>query len=263
MIKNIRFFINDNEESIKYSKIVKEDFYKNGFNIVENKKFDLGIAIGGDGSFLRMIKKSKYDCNPYYIGINTGHLGFFQEVNVNEHNELIDEILNGKYKVVETILQKSIVKTNDKESLYHTLNEIRIEDLNRKLLQADIYVNGDLLENFAGDGLIISTSSGSTAHNLSYNGSIVDPDVDILQLTPLGPLDNKRFRSLRPSIIFKAEKTIELKPKNKNVKIFTDGNAHTYKDIVSISSVGNEKIKCLKLSHYSFTNKTYSKMINY
>ena len=74
MIKNIKLFINNNEKSIELAKLVRDKLNENGF-IIDDNNFDLGIAIGGDGSFLRMIKKNKFDSEPYYVGINSGHLG--------------------------------------------------------------------------------------------------------------------------------------------------------------------------------------------
>ena len=79
MIRNIKLFVNNNDESLEVSKLVKGKFLLSGFNI-SNDSFDLGIAIGGDGSFLRMVRSTNFDSNPYYIGINTGTLGFMQEV---------------------------------------------------------------------------------------------------------------------------------------------------------------------------------------
>ena len=154
MIKNIKFFINDNKESIKYGKIVKEDFYKNGFNIVDDNNYDLGVAIGGDGSFLRMIKDSNYNSEPCYIGINTGHLGFLQEVKVNEHNKLINEIKEGKYTYLgewknglrdgfgSLFLENEIKKAGGKS--VEVSAQVRIKDFYNKLgyvKQGEIYLD--------------------------------------------------------------------------------------------------------------------------
>ena len=261
MIKNIKFFINDNEESIKYGKIVKEDFYKNGFNIVDDNNYDLGVAIGGDGSFLRMIKDSNYNSEPCYIGINTGHLGFLQEVKVNEHNKLINEIKEGKYKIVKAIIQKILVKTNNEVKEFNSLNEILIRDKNLDLLKANIFINNDLLENIACDGIMISTPTGSTAYNLSYNGAIIYPPLEVLQITPIGAIDNKRFNCLRMPVVIPSNMEIDVKPVNSEIKLSIDGPHIDYDDVESISCTAEEKIKCLKFSHYSFTQKINEKFL--
>ena len=95
-MKSVRLFVNDNEESRNVSKIVKEKLEIANFQIVEDN-YDLAIAIGGDGSFLRMIKSTHFNENCLYIGINAGTLGFAQEVNVEEIDKFILDLKNQKF----------------------------------------------------------------------------------------------------------------------------------------------------------------------
>ena len=78
-IKRIKIFANKNDKSLSLKDEVANKLIENDFEIVDNN-FDLGIAIGGDGSFLRMIKDNNFDSDTYYIGINAGTLGFAQEL---------------------------------------------------------------------------------------------------------------------------------------------------------------------------------------
>ena len=261
MIKNVKFFVNNNLESIEYAKIVKDDFYKNGFNIVDTNRYDLGVAIGGDGSFLRMIRKANFNSKPYYVGINTGHLGFFQEVKVNEHYKLIKEIQEEKYKVVNTIIQKTTVKTKEKEKNFYSLNEIVVRDINLDLLTGKVLVDDDLLEEYAGDGILICTPSGSTAYNLSYHGAIVYPKLEVLQMTSMAAIDNKRYSTIGSPIIIESCQRFNIIPNNKGIKVTVDGINHNFKDVVVVTTTGEEKIKCLKFSHYSFTQKINEKLL--
>ena len=75
-INKVRLFVNNNIKSKNAEKIVKEYLIKEGFKITTEDDFDLGIAVGGDGSFLRMIKQSNFKNDALYVGINTGTLGF-------------------------------------------------------------------------------------------------------------------------------------------------------------------------------------------
>ena len=173
MIKNIKLFINKNDKSLLTSKLIKDKLIKNGF-VIDNDKYDLAIAIGGDGSFLRMVKENNFNSDIYYIGINLGTLGFMQEVKVEEIDKFIEELKNNKFKVDEIGIQETIVTHgNISSSRFYSLNEIVIRDKNLKVVNLDINIDNDLLERFMGDGILIATSSGSTAHNLSYGGSIV------------------------------------------------------------------------------------------
>ena len=134
MIKNIKLFINKNDKSIETAKLIKERLTYNGF-IVDDKKYDLGIAVGGDGSFLRMVKQNNFNSVIYYIGINSGTLGFMQEVKVEEIDEFIDELKNNKYKVEEIGIQETVVKAKDSLSRFYSLNEIVIRDKNLKVVK--------------------------------------------------------------------------------------------------------------------------------
>ena len=77
-MKNVRIFYNNNDKSINTFKDIQDKLLKNGFNIVEDD-YNIAIAIGGDGAFLRMIKETNFKSDVLYLGINTGTLGFAQE----------------------------------------------------------------------------------------------------------------------------------------------------------------------------------------
>ena len=264
MIKNIKLFINKNDESIKLGKIVKENFIKNGFNVTEDS-FDLGVAIGGDGAFLRMVRSSNFDSTPYYIGINSGTLGFLQEVKSNEVNKLIEELINKKYKVDEIGIQETEVFYDNKNTKLYSLNEIVIRDEQLKMIKFAVYIDEDLLEYYTGDGLLIATSQGSTAHNLSYGGSIVYNTFSTLQLTPIGPVNSKAYQTLQNSVIIPTHKNIIIKPNSnrKSLIVTIDGNNYIYQDVDKISTtIKDKKIKCLRFSHYNFPQKINEKLLS-
>lgn len=265
MIKNIKLFINKNDKSIETAKLIKERLTCNGF-IVNDKKYDLGIAIGGDGSFLRMVKQNNFNSDIYYIGINSGTLGFMQEVKVDEIENFITELKEEKYRVDEIGIQETIVNSKYYQSRlpkFYSLNEIVVRDKNLKVLKTDINIDNDLLEKFMGDGILIATSSGSTAHNLSYGGSIIYPTFSSLQITPMGPINSKAYKSLVNSVIIPDKKEITLIPENKDLLLTIDGENKIYNDVESISTkIDDKKIKCLRLSHYNFPEKINEKLLS-
>jgi NAD+ kinase len=262
MIRNIKLFINNNKESLALGEIVRKSFINEGFNIQEDN-FDLGIAIGGDGSFLRMVKATSYDSNPYYVGINSGTLGFLQEVKKDEVDKLIDEIKEKKYKVDEIGIQETEICHENGNSKFYSLNEIVIRDEDLKLLIAGISIDNDLLEVFNGDGILISTSQGSTAHNLSYGGSIVPGVFSTLQITPMGPINSKAYQTLSNSVIVPSNMKIIIKPKNQGVMVTVDGNNLIYHNVSNINTIiKDKKIKCLRFSHYNFPQKINEKLLS-
>lgn len=263
MIKDIKLFINKNDKSLETAKLIKDKLTNNGF-IIDDKNYDLAIAVGGDGSFLRMVKENNFNSDIYYIGINSGTLGFMQEVKVEEIDKFIEELKNNKYKVEEIGIQETIVNYENSSSRFYSLNEIVIRDKNLKVVKLDINIDNDLLERYLGDGILIASSSGSTAHNLSYGGSIVYNTFTSLQITPMGPINSKVYRSLINSVIIPDKKEISLIPEenHRNLIVTVDGENNIYNNVDSvITKIDDKKIKCLRLSHYNFPEKINEKLL--
>lgn len=261
-IKNIKLFINNNIKSRQVAKIVKEQLIENDFNIVEDD-FDLGIAIGGDGSFLRMIKNSNFNSDCYYVGINAGTLGFAQEVSVNEIDEFISMLKKSDFTYEKIGVGEVKVVTKDQDSLFFALNEIVVRDEALNTANFEVFIDDVLLEDYVGDGLLIATSFGSTAYNLSFGGSIVYNTFNTLQITPIAPLNNKSYRSLINSVIVPGKKVIKLVPrKNNNIIICVDGNNNFYNNVKEISIFIDDKyINVIRQKDYNFIHKINDKFL--
>lgn len=261
MIKNIKLFINENDEAAKVANIIKEKLELYDFNIVDDN-YDLCLAIGGDGSFLRMVKETNFDSNTCYVGINAGTLGFMQEIKLEEIDKFILELKEEKYKIEEVGIQETTITYNNKEEKLYSLNEIIIRDKNLKVVKLDVKIDNDLLERYVGDGILIATSSGSTAHNLSLGGSIVYNTFSSLQITPIAPINSKVYRSLINSVIIPDKKNIEIYSENKNLIITIDGKNYYYDNVLKINTIiADKKIKRLRLSHYNFPQKLNEKLL--
>ncbi len=87
-----------------------------------------------------------------------------------------------------------------------------VKGIKSKVVHLEIFVDGNHLENFCGDGMIISTPVGSTAYNFSSGGSIIYPSLNTLQMTPLSPISSKAYRSLPNSAIIPGDLKITIKP---------------------------------------------------
>lgn len=264
MIKNVKIFANEDNNSLEIERYLKELLISNGINIVENN-YDLAIAIGGDGSFLRMVRDTNFDNRPYYVGINSGTLGFLQEAGKDEIDKLINEIMNEKYQVDEIGIQETDINYDNKETKVYSLNEIIVRDLNLKVLRGDIFIENDLLETFNGDGILITTSLGSTAHNLSYGGSIVYTNFSTLQITPIAPINSSVYHTLTNPVIIPSNKRIIIKPqtKTKNVMVIVDGIKKEFNNVDSIiTNIKDKKIRCLRFSHYNFPQKINEKLLS-
>ena len=263
-IKSFKLFCNNNDKSNNVKKLVKDKMIKKGF-LIKDKDYDLAIAIGGDGSFLRMVKSTNFNSDTYYIGINSGTLGFMQEVKLDEIDKFVSELKSNKYKTEDIGIQETTINYDNKSSKFYSLNEIVVRDTNLKVVKLAINIDNDLLEKYMGDGILIASSSGSTAHNLSYGGSIVYNTFTSLQITHMGPINSKVYKSLINSVIVPDKKIIYLIPEedHKNLIVTIDGENNIYDNVESISTkIDNKKIKCLRLSHYNFPEKINEKLLS-
>ena len=145
----------------------------------------------------------------------------------------------------------------------NSLNEIVIRDEGLNTFHCNVYINDDLLENYVGDGLLVSTSFGSTAYNLSFGGSIVYNTFDTLQITPIAPRNNKSYGTLTNSLIIPVDKMINLKTKTnqRGVLLTVDGNNIFYNDVISIRIKVNKKIRIIRKINYNFIEKINDKFL--
>lgn len=262
-MKKVKLFVNNNEKSLEVAKTIKEKLEKKNFKIVE-EDYEIAIAIGGDGSFLRMIKETAFNEDCIYVGINAGTLGFAQEINLNEIGEFIKSLEQEDYKIEEIGIAEIEIKTPDSISKQLSLNEIVIRDLELNTANLRIAVEQVLLENYVGDGILISTSFGSTAYNLSFGGSIVYNTFHTLQITPIAPLNNKSYRNLMNSVIIPSNNEVTVSPENrtKDLLITIDGDNNEYKNVeeVSVKAEGRT-IKVFRKKDYNFINKINNKFL--
>lgn len=175
---------------------------------------DLVISIGGDGTMLLSVHQY-INSDTKFIGIHTGTLGFFTDYRKDEVEELIAAIKNDRYRVVPRYLLEVKVFHEDKCDTYLALNEMRF-DHGYTTQVIDIYIDDELLEVFRGNGLCVSTPSGSTAYNKSIGGAVIYPGTPLMQLTEVAGIQHNAYRSLGSSLILGADKVIRLKGRHFN-----------------------------------------------
>lgn len=265
-IKRVNIYSNYKGESKKVVAILKKKLQERGYHI-DKKNFDLGIAVGGDGTFLKMVHATKFDSNIYYAGIHTGTLGFLQEIDPKEIDLFLDKLQKNELLEEKISIQKTEIEGIRPVTL-HSLNEIVIRQMDLKTVSLKVEINRQFLEEFVGDGLLVATTIGSTAYNLSVNGAIVDSTIHTLQLTPLSPLNNKAYRNLLNSVVIPEHKTITITPsgdiqdKNTNLMIVVDGTVKKYHHVHKIkTTVDSRRITYLKLPNHHFYQKVRNKFI--
>ena len=154
---------------------------------------DYLFSIGGDGTLLssiQFIDAEHPESFPPVLGINFGHLGFLTTVGRENLHGLIEELLEGRFSLEERTL---LDVGGD-----YALNEVFVHRTEEaSLLKTEVYVNGDYVATYAGDGVIVATPTGSTAYSLSCGGPILTPDSRCLLITPI----SAHTLTLRPIII--------------------------------------------------------------
>lgn len=264
-INKVKLFVNDNEQSQIVAKDLEIELKKYGFNIVNRGICDLAISVGGDGSFLRMVKDTKFNDKIYYIGVNSGTLGFLQEIDIKDCVDFVKRLNSLKYKMEDISVQETKVITEDKIYYFNSLNEIVVRKSDFTTLKVPIYVDDEFLENFTGDGVLVSTSTGSTAYNMSLGGSIIYNTLNTLSITPIAPLNNKIYKTLNCSVIVPSNKVITLLPNKDNRDIFVqvDGVSKLINNVIKVETkVGDKRIKCLRMNDFHFVKVISNKVLS-
>ena len=157
---------------------------------------DMALSLGGDGTFLTTVMWVARQGMPI-LGINVGHLGYLTAGRLAEGNDVIDEVLDGNYRIEErTMLEVSC----DGARIEHpwALNEIAVlRHDTSSMLDMETRLRSHELTTYRGDGLIVSTPTGSTAYNMSVGGPILEPTTSCLVLAPISP----HSLTMRPLVV--------------------------------------------------------------
>ncbi|MBQ2809451.1 MAG: NAD(+)/NADH kinase [Clostridia bacterium] len=148
----------------------------------------LAIVLGGDGTILRSAKRF-YGKDILLFGINFGHLGYLSAISPNEAIDGIERLVSGNYIIEQrTMLEGEIIRNGKSEAHFIGLNEACVfRSSLMHALRAELSINKKHTETIIGDGVVISTPTGSTAYNLSLGGPILTPTSKSMVVTPISP----------------------------------------------------------------------------
>ncbi len=188
-------------------------------NIYE--KTDLILVIGGDGSFIHAAKDAAVH-KKSVLCINAGNLAFLAGLEGNEL-ELLEKLISGDYQTDKRMMLEVFLKDNSGEKLLgYCLNDVVIARYGEiKLIDLDVYCNNRKINSYRGDGVVISTPTGSTAYAWSAGGPVIDPDLKCITLTPIcthSPL-NRTFVFNENSVL-----TVKAPKNSQKICLSTDGD---------------------------------------
>ena len=188
-------------------------------HLVENA--ELMVVLGGDGTFLATARMLNNRPTPI-LGINFGTLGFLSEINLDEIYEAVELALEGKARIRERTMLDGERKSPSGETQHYTvLNDFIIaKSREARLIELRISTKDVMITRVRGDGVIISTPTGSTAYNLSAGGPILHPELDCFVITPICP----HSLTFRP-VVVPADREIHIETglKDRDVMITADG----------------------------------------
>lgn len=145
------------------------------------------IVLGGDGTMLAAARGIEGSGIPM-LGINLGSLGFLASIEKNDVYAALDRLIADDYVIEERMMIKAEIKAGEKTSICHCLNDVAITRSGfSRLIAVELKVNGRPVFAYEGDGLIISTPTGSTGYNMSAGGPLVSPRAKLIALTPVCP----------------------------------------------------------------------------
>jgi len=246
------------------------DFVKNKLVLPQNivtftghkellSKADILLSLGGDGTLLDTISFVR-DSEIPVIGINFGRLGFLASINKAEINDAIKALVDGQY----SIDKRSLLSLESKTGLFgdenFALNDITIhrrDDSAMMIIHA--YMNGEFVNSYWADGLIIATPTGSTAYSLSCGGPIILPSAQNFVITPVAPHN----LNVRPIIVpDDVELSFEVEARSTKFLLTCDSRTETVDRSVKISiSKAKFNINLIRLNNETFLTTLRNKLL--
>lgn len=149
---------------------------------------DFVVVLGGDGTILRVARSSALHSIPI-LGVNLGTLGYLADVEKNDAENAVKLVLDGKYSIEKRMMIEAFIDNNSIDNdIGIALNDVAINNgVFSRMIKIGMEINGQFVDNFRADGIIISTPTGSTAYNLSAGGPILKPDTELMAITYVCP----------------------------------------------------------------------------
>ena len=219
---------------------------------------DAVLSVGGDGTFLSASKRVA-DSGVPILGVNMGRLGFLSE---NNPEEVVDALLSGNYGIEDRTMLHSVISGAEpcgtEDYWPYALTAVTVHRSGASVLGINVTVDGDELPTYWADGLIVATSSGSTAYSLSAGGPICSPASRVLIIEPISPHN----LNVRPLVVPEtAVIDISVKSRDDSVICTMDNRTMSLPASASLRvSMAQFSLKRIRLSRSSFVKALVSKL---
>lgn len=225
-----------------------------------NKDVDIMLSIGGDGTFLATLNFIR-DSGIPVLGVNTGHLGFLANVAQTEISAAISAIFNKQFSIEKrAMLSVSASKSISFDDVNYGLNELTIfKKDSSSMITIHTYINGEFLNSYFADGLIIATPTGSTAYSLSCGGPLVMPGSQNFVITPIAPHN----LNVRPLVISDSNiLTLKVDARSGHYRATLDSRTEVIDSSIELTiKKANFQLNIIKLENQNFFNTIRNKLL--
>ena len=240
----IAIYANDTDHSKAVKKQLLEKLHQASIEI-DAVHPEIVLTIGGDGTVLHAVHQYLEQLeNIQFMGIHTGHLGYYTDWLPDELDDLIHFIKQEDHQISEYPLLEVILKADGTQYLLYALNEITI--LNALRTQhLNITIEDLFFESFRGTGICLATPTGSTAYNKSLGGAVLYPSIEAFQMTEIASINSNVYRTIGSPLIIPKDQTITIQSENfQDITITRDHLSTNYQNINQISvTLSSRKVK--------------------
>jgi len=218
------------------------------------------VSIGGDGTMLHAFHQFQDQLDRIaFVGIHTGHLGFYADWKPNELEDLVTLMADGgglSNRVVKYPLLRVQITSDKGSESFLALNEFTLKGADATLV-AQLNINDKPFEMFRGDGICISTPSGSTAYNKSLNGALLHPSLEAIQIAEIASINNRVYRTIGSSLVLPKHHHCDIIPrKTQKLLITVDHLAIPYSSITSVrTTVADQKVTFARYRPFPFWSR--------
>ena len=182
------------------------------------QKCDILVSIGGDGTLISTVRRS-YKYQIPILGVHAGKLGFLADLSVDEMKDFVEILVKGEFRIDHRAVLQATIKTNESENTIFAFNDIVLTRPSiSKMIRIETLVDDKAFNTYYGDGVIVSTPTGSTAYNLSAGGPVLFPLTNVFSLTPICP----HSLTQRP-VVLPGHFSIDMKTPDKSALLIVDG----------------------------------------
>jgi NAD+ kinase len=263
MISRIQLLDNPDHAVQKVRQTIEATLNNHGFAIVDEAP-DLIITIGGDGTYVYHMQRLGFPSVPT-VGVNAGSLGYFQELEIEQLDAFAGDVKNQKYQIT----RRALLDITDESGVVHgtALNEIYIVRDSPRSLKARLQIGKGDFARFVGDGLIFSTTQGSTAYAAAAGGPILTEELPVYEIVPSNAHDTTMYESLRAPLVLPENVVshIEIIEHDKRpVRVEADGIVVDSLDTTKVMNVrfSQRHLEVLRTDSFDYFERLAYKMLH-